>query len=223
MTDFRMSTGELGWLPAGYVTIPSLSSRPTCPAVRDPLMKTSRILERRGAQEGTEGSRTEIFRVRHEVHASEPGPRFDHLGRAARIINADVLDAWYPPAPAVLESLQEHLPWLLRTSLRERLEGRSSGLAGGAGRQSGTGGDCESEQSDGTIAAGGSAPGNPCRSAGSDPGLGRRNVDGLLRPHPDRGKGRGGLGKCPGLQIDVEGLCLERSEGRLSGRRATSV
>ena len=44
------------------------------------------------------------------------GERFDQLERRAEIINADVLDAWYPPAPRVLASLQENLAWLLRTS-----------------------------------------------------------------------------------------------------------
>ncbi len=44
------------------------------------------------------------------------GTRFDDLSRSAGVVNADVLDAWFPPAPAVLQALQEHLPWLLRTS-----------------------------------------------------------------------------------------------------------
>jgi len=44
------------------------------------------------------------------------GERFNHLERAGSIINADVLDAWFPPAPGVLAALGEHLPWLLRTS-----------------------------------------------------------------------------------------------------------
>jgi histidinol-phosphate/aromatic aminotransferase/cobyric acid decarboxylase-like protein len=44
------------------------------------------------------------------------GETFDHLERAGSIINADVLDTWFPPAPGVLAALREHLPWLLRTS-----------------------------------------------------------------------------------------------------------
>ena len=44
------------------------------------------------------------------------GTRFDALDRSRAIINADVLDAWFPPSPKVLVSLQEYLPWLLRTS-----------------------------------------------------------------------------------------------------------
>jgi histidinol-phosphate/aromatic aminotransferase/cobyric acid decarboxylase-like protein len=44
------------------------------------------------------------------------GERFDTLERSREIISADVLDAWFPPAPGVLAALQEHLPWMLRTS-----------------------------------------------------------------------------------------------------------
>jgi histidinol-phosphate/aromatic aminotransferase/cobyric acid decarboxylase-like protein/GNAT superfamily N-acetyltransferase len=44
------------------------------------------------------------------------GDEFDHLERRETIINADVLDAWFPPSPAVVDALREHLPWLLRTS-----------------------------------------------------------------------------------------------------------
>ena len=44
------------------------------------------------------------------------GDRFETLERRESIINADVLDAWFPPAPGVIETLTDHLPWLLRTS-----------------------------------------------------------------------------------------------------------
>lgn len=44
------------------------------------------------------------------------GEDFSDLSRRHLIINADVLDAWFPPAPAVLDALQGELPWLLRTS-----------------------------------------------------------------------------------------------------------
>ncbi len=44
------------------------------------------------------------------------GERFDNLRSRHDIINADVLDAWFPPAPGVLAALQAELPWLLRTS-----------------------------------------------------------------------------------------------------------
>ena len=44
------------------------------------------------------------------------GPSFDGLERSREIINADVLDAWFPPAPSALAALREHLPWLARTS-----------------------------------------------------------------------------------------------------------
>jgi histidinol-phosphate/aromatic aminotransferase/cobyric acid decarboxylase-like protein len=44
------------------------------------------------------------------------GEDFATLGRRRSIINADVLDAWFPPAPAVLAELRRHLGWLVRTS-----------------------------------------------------------------------------------------------------------
>lgn len=44
------------------------------------------------------------------------GTGFDDLARRQDIINADVLDAWFPPAPAVINALEQELPWLLRTS-----------------------------------------------------------------------------------------------------------
>ncbi|MCB9888906.1 MAG: histidinol-phosphate aminotransferase family protein [Planctomycetes bacterium] len=44
------------------------------------------------------------------------GDEFGDLGRSADIVNADVLDAWFPPAPSVLEALSEYLPWIVRTS-----------------------------------------------------------------------------------------------------------
>lgn len=51
------------------------------------------------------------------------GPRFDRLHTIPNVINADVLDAWFPPAPAVLDALHTHLPWLLRTSPPTGCEG----------------------------------------------------------------------------------------------------
>ena len=44
------------------------------------------------------------------------GESFERLELKDRVINADVLDAWFPPAPTVLNALQQHLPWLIRTS-----------------------------------------------------------------------------------------------------------
>lgn len=44
------------------------------------------------------------------------GDDFRDLDRRHGVINADVLDAWFPPAPGVLRVLSEHFPWLLRTA-----------------------------------------------------------------------------------------------------------
>jgi histidinol-phosphate/aromatic aminotransferase/cobyric acid decarboxylase-like protein/ribosomal protein S18 acetylase RimI-like enzyme len=57
------------------------------------------------------------------------GEEFNSLDRRHGIINADVLDAWFPPAPAVLEALREHLDWALRTSPPTRAKGLSRVIA----------------------------------------------------------------------------------------------
>ncbi|MBW8875099.1 MAG: aminotransferase class I/II-fold pyridoxal phosphate-dependent enzyme [Acidobacteria bacterium] len=44
------------------------------------------------------------------------GETFETLERRDHVVNADVLDAWFPPAPGALRTLADHLPWLLRTS-----------------------------------------------------------------------------------------------------------
>ncbi len=51
------------------------------------------------------------------------GEGFETIDRRAGIINADVLDAWFPPSPLVTAALQEHLEWLLRTSPPTRCDG----------------------------------------------------------------------------------------------------
>lgn len=58
------------------------------------------------------------------------GEEFDDLNRRNEIINADVLDAWFPPAPAVLQAISEHLPWLARTSPPTRCAGLTRTIAG---------------------------------------------------------------------------------------------
>jgi histidinol-phosphate/aromatic aminotransferase/cobyric acid decarboxylase-like protein/N-acyl-L-homoserine lactone synthetase len=44
------------------------------------------------------------------------GDELDDLERRADVINADVLDAWFDPAPDVMAALAEHFAWALRTS-----------------------------------------------------------------------------------------------------------
>ncbi|MBC7759598.1 MAG: aminotransferase class I/II-fold pyridoxal phosphate-dependent enzyme [Phormidesmis sp. FL-bin-119] len=44
------------------------------------------------------------------------GEDLQNLQKARKVINADVLDAWFPPSPSVLNILQKNLPWLLKTS-----------------------------------------------------------------------------------------------------------
>ncbi len=56
-------------------------------------------------------------------HAFHGGASFDAIGsdfadlsRRHAVVDADVLDAWYEPAPAVLATLRENLAWLVKTS-----------------------------------------------------------------------------------------------------------
>jgi len=44
------------------------------------------------------------------------GEDLQSLQEAKHVINADVLDAWFPPSPCVLNILQQNLSWLLQTS-----------------------------------------------------------------------------------------------------------
>lgn len=46
-----------------------------------------------------------------------------HLERSTEIISADVLDAWFDPSPRVIEFIQAHLPFLIRTSPPNHAEG----------------------------------------------------------------------------------------------------
>jgi histidinol-phosphate/aromatic aminotransferase/cobyric acid decarboxylase-like protein len=57
------------------------------------------------------------------------GEEFDSLDRSTKIVNADVLDAWFPPAPGVLTALRAHLPWLVRTSPPTNCEGLVRAIA----------------------------------------------------------------------------------------------
>jgi histidinol-phosphate/aromatic aminotransferase/cobyric acid decarboxylase-like protein len=61
------------------------------------------------------------------------GNSFDHLERRNEIINADVLDAWYPPCPEALKALHEHLGWLMRTSPPNHAEGLVGAIAAARG------------------------------------------------------------------------------------------
>ena len=51
------------------------------------------------------------------------GEEFNTLERKEAVINADVLDAWFPPSPRVIAALKANLAWLLRTSPPTGCEG----------------------------------------------------------------------------------------------------
>jgi len=44
------------------------------------------------------------------------GEEFERLHHREAVVDADVLDAWFPPAPGVEKALREEAAWLLRTS-----------------------------------------------------------------------------------------------------------
>lgn len=57
------------------------------------------------------------------------GEDFSDLWRRDRVINADVLDAWFPPAPGVIQGVTQHLDWLARTSPPTHCAGLRSAIA----------------------------------------------------------------------------------------------
>ena len=57
------------------------------------------------------------------------GDQFDNLSKRNDIISADVLDAWFPPAPAAQQILQEQLAWIMRTSPPTRADGLVQSIA----------------------------------------------------------------------------------------------
>ncbi len=61
------------------------------------------------------------------------GEDFATLERRHSIINADVLDAWFPPAPTVRQSLGECPEWTMRTSPPTHCEGLLRGIAAARG------------------------------------------------------------------------------------------
>ena len=57
------------------------------------------------------------------------GREFDDLERVSDVISADVLDAWFPPSPGVIDVLKEHLSWAVGTSPPTESEGLVSRIA----------------------------------------------------------------------------------------------
>ncbi len=44
------------------------------------------------------------------------GSDFRDINKVKKIINADVLDAWYDPSPKVVKKIKDHVPWIVRTA-----------------------------------------------------------------------------------------------------------
>lgn len=64
---------------------------------------------------------------------SAVGTGFDDLSRRRAIINADVLDAWFAPAPGAVAALTAHLEWSLSTSPPTHAEGLVAALVAARG------------------------------------------------------------------------------------------
>lgn len=65
------------------------------------------------------------------------GDQFDDLSKIKSVISADVLDAWFPPAPAAQQVLMQHLPWIMRTSSPTRADGLAQVIANTRGIEPG--------------------------------------------------------------------------------------
>lgn len=57
------------------------------------------------------------------------GEDFQHLERSDDVISADVLDAWYDPAPGAISKVAEWLPFLMRTSPPTHADGLKDAIA----------------------------------------------------------------------------------------------
>jgi histidinol-phosphate/aromatic aminotransferase/cobyric acid decarboxylase-like protein/GNAT superfamily N-acetyltransferase len=57
------------------------------------------------------------------------GKEFDNLNRREKIINADVLDAWFDPSPKIINEIKSHLPWISKTSPPTDCSGMANSIA----------------------------------------------------------------------------------------------
>lgn len=57
------------------------------------------------------------------------GNEFDDLNKRKNIISADVLDAWFDPAPQLIKEVENHLSWICKTSPPTDCSGMANGIA----------------------------------------------------------------------------------------------
>ena len=103
--------------------------------------RNSHLLQRAANEHGQQGTSSWPYITPRVEPVTSPIclPRrafFDRIGvdlrtlnRRHGIINADVLDAWFPPAPGVIATLEENLEWILRTSPPTQCEGLIDAIA----------------------------------------------------------------------------------------------
>ena len=61
------------------------------------------------------------------------GTEFDNLDKRKDIINADVLDAWFDPAPSLINEWKSHFSWICKTSPPTDCGGMAKGIANARG------------------------------------------------------------------------------------------
>ncbi len=61
------------------------------------------------------------------------GKEFDNLNRRKKIINADVLDAWFDPSPKIIDELKSNLTWISKTSPPTDCSGMANSIANARG------------------------------------------------------------------------------------------
>lgn len=122
---------------AGAVTYHLLQA--TMPDIHDALHGIREMLRRIEAEVDWQLSfpyRTPAACFHGGAFFTAVGEDFDSLESRERIINADVLDAWFPPSPKALACLEAHLSWLLRTSPPIQGEGLVRAIAQARGVRS---------------------------------------------------------------------------------------
>ena len=101
--------------------------------------KTAKAVRNESAgAEGSAGPRLELVAEHLDANGScfHGGASFDAIGtsftelaRRHEVVAADVLDAWFPPAPRVLEALGDDPSWLARTSPPVDADGLRAAIA----------------------------------------------------------------------------------------------
>lgn len=108
----------LVWSPGALhsATVAPVETAGPLPCQGEEALREGQVIVRLESSARTNGSREPAACFHGGGFFQDVGEDFRSLSRRRSILNADVLDAWFPPAPGVLSTLREHLDWLVRTS-----------------------------------------------------------------------------------------------------------